>query len=92
MVAFFYKCSCCLHCIFLTNKNLKLAKFHHENLCFKVISFSFLEREVFFAFPKLILIEQFLEYFRYEPFLTKEFPCATCKMEINDYYRHMLET
>ncbi|XP_029195651.2 bifunctional peptidase and (3S)-lysyl hydroxylase JMJD7-like [Acropora millepora] len=30
--------------------------------------------------------------FWYEPFLTKEFPCATCKMEINDYYRHMLET
>lgn len=30
--------------------------------------------------------------FWYEPFLTKEFPCATCKMDVNPFYRHMLET
>ncbi|XP_068707148.1 bifunctional peptidase and (3S)-lysyl hydroxylase JMJD7-like [Montipora foliosa] len=28
--------------------------------------------------------------FWYEPFFTKEFPCATCKMDTNSYYHHML--
>jgi len=29
--------------------------------------------------------------FWYEPFLTKEFPCATCKMDVNSFYHHMLD-
>jgi hypothetical protein len=27
---------------------------------------------------------------RYDPFLTKEFPCPTCKLDINPHYRHLL--
>ncbi|CAG2240967.1 JMJD7 [Mytilus edulis] len=26
----------------------------------------------------------------YEPFLTKEFPCPTCKLDVNPKYRHLL--
>ena len=29
-------------------------------------------------------------YFRYEPFLTREFPCAECQLDINPKYRHLL--
>ncbi|XP_064602940.1 bifunctional peptidase and (3S)-lysyl hydroxylase Jmjd7-like [Liolophura sinensis] len=28
--------------------------------------------------------------FWYEPFLTKEFPCAVCKLDVNPVYRHLL--
>ncbi|XP_066275807.1 uncharacterized protein [Branchiostoma lanceolatum] len=28
--------------------------------------------------------------FWYEPFLTKEFPCQTCSLDVNPYYRHLL--
>ncbi|XP_022083577.1 jmjC domain-containing protein 7-like isoform X5 [Acanthaster planci] len=28
--------------------------------------------------------------FWYEPFLTKEFPCAHCKLDVNPFYRHLL--
>ncbi|XP_043938471.1 uncharacterized protein LOC122811021 [Protopterus annectens] len=28
--------------------------------------------------------------FWYEPFLKKEFPCATCKLDINSFYRHLV--
>ncbi|XP_071809450.1 uncharacterized protein [Asterias amurensis] len=28
--------------------------------------------------------------FWYEPFLTKEFPCAHCKLDVNPLYRHLL--
>ncbi|XP_078667713.1 uncharacterized protein LOC144909547 [Branchiostoma floridae x Branchiostoma belcheri] len=28
--------------------------------------------------------------FWYEPFLTKEFPCQTCSLDVNPHYRHLL--
>lgn len=28
--------------------------------------------------------------FWYEPFLKKEFPCATCKLDFNSFYRHLV--
>ncbi|XP_072034515.1 uncharacterized protein [Amphiura filiformis] len=28
--------------------------------------------------------------FWYEPFLTKEFPCPECRLDVNPYYRHLL--
>ena len=29
-------------------------------------------------------------YFRYEPFLTREFPCPECTLDVNPEYHHLL--
>lgn len=52
--------------------------------------FNILGREnILLCFQFNLLVFIFFSY-RYEPFLTKEFPCSTCKMDINSFYRHML--
>ncbi|XP_052226244.1 uncharacterized protein LOC127841457 [Dreissena polymorpha] len=42
------------------------------------------------SYPNVLEGRNLAVNFWYDPFLTKEFPCQYCKMDINPKYRHLL--
>lgn len=42
------------------------------------------------SFPNVTAKRNLAVNFWYEPFLTKEFPCAECKLDVNPKYKHLL--
>ncbi|XP_077997049.1 bifunctional peptidase and (3S)-lysyl hydroxylase Jmjd7-like [Glandiceps talaboti] len=42
------------------------------------------------SFPSVTENRNIAVNYWYEPFLTKEFPCPTCKLDVNPFYSHLL--